>query len=80
VRPETLLKTEKQTVAFEIAPEGKIRANAAGWTEPKVFLADQVLEVRVNAGLLYFVRKRRLPDPNTDPQVKEFNYEDDDEI
>lgn len=80
MRPEILLKSEKQTIAFEIAPEGKIRANAAAWTEPKVILADQVIEIRVNQGLLYVVRKHRLPDPDIDPKAPVFNYENDDDI
>jgi len=60
--PDTLLKTDKCTIAVEAAPEGKIRVLTTAWAEPVVILADQVLEVRIRRGQVNILRKPRVED------------------
>ena len=60
--PDTLLKTDKCTIAVEAAPEGKIRVLTTAWAEPVIILADQVLEVRIRQGQVHIVRKPRIED------------------
>jgi len=60
--PDTLLKTDKCTIAVEAAPEGKIRVLTMAWAEPVVILADQVLEVRIRQGQVNILRKPRIED------------------
>jgi len=56
--PDTVLKTDKCTIAVEAAPEGKIRVLTTAWAQPVVILADQVLEVRIREGQVHILRKR----------------------
>jgi hypothetical protein len=63
--PDTLLKTDKCTIAVETAPEGKIRVLKTAWAEPVVILADQVLEVRIRRGQINILRKPRVEEPPT---------------
>ena len=60
--PDTLLKTDKCTIAVETAPEGKIRVLTTAWVEPVVILADQGLEVRIQQGQVHILRKPRVED------------------
>jgi hypothetical protein len=60
--PDTLLKTDKCTIAVEAAPEGKIRVLTTAWAEPVIILADQVLEVRIRQGQVHILRKPRVED------------------
>ena len=60
--PDTLLKTDKCTIAVETAPEGKIRVLTTAWAEPVVILADEVLEVRIRRGQVNILRKPRIED------------------
>jgi hypothetical protein len=60
--PDTLLKTDKCTIAVETAPEGKIRVLTTAWAEPVIILADQVLEVRIRQGQVHILRKPRVED------------------
>ena len=54
---DTVAKTEGCTVTFTKLPDGKFKA-MGGTSDPRgVFLADQVLEVRVRAGQLHFLRR-----------------------
>jgi len=60
--PDTLLKTDKCTIAVETAREGKIRVLTKAWAEPVVILTDQVLEVRIRQGQVHILRKPRVED------------------
>jgi hypothetical protein len=42
---EILLKADKVSVVFERIEGGKIRVTTSSWDDPKVILANQVLEV-----------------------------------
>ena len=42
---EILLKADKVSVSFERLDGGKIRVGTSSWDDPKVILANQVLEV-----------------------------------
>jgi hypothetical protein len=65
--PDTLLKTDKCTIAVEAAPEGKIRVLTTAWAEPVVILADQVLEVRIRQGQVHILRKPRVKEAADHP-------------
>jgi hypothetical protein len=41
--PETLLKADKVTVAFERLPEGKIRLTSSSWDDGKTIMPAEVL-------------------------------------
>jgi hypothetical protein len=60
MRPGTLLKTDKCTIAVETAPKGKIRVLTNAWAEPVVILADEVLELRIRQGQVHILRKPRI--------------------
>jgi hypothetical protein len=51
---ETLLKTDKVTVALEALPDGKIRLAVSALPAGAVLLADQKLEVRWRHGQISF--------------------------
>jgi predicted house-cleaning NTP pyrophosphatase (Maf/HAM1 superfamily) len=70
--PDTLLKTDKCTIAVETAPEGKIRVLTTAWAEPFVILADQVLEVRIRQGEVHILRKPRVED-DVDRELRAVN-------
>jgi hypothetical protein len=62
MRPDTLLKTDKCTIAVEAAPEGKMRVRVSTWVEPATILADQVLKCRIRQGQVHILRKPRVED------------------
>jgi hypothetical protein len=70
--PDTLLKTDKCTIAVETAPEGKIRVLTTTWVEPVVILADQGLEVRIQQGQVHILRKPRVED-DVDRELRAVN-------
>ena len=70
--PDTLLKTDKCTIAVEAAPEGKIRVLTTAWVEPVVILADQGLEVRIQQGQVHILRKPRVED-DVDRELRAVN-------
>ena len=43
-------------------PDGKFRATSKSWDEAKVFLPDQILEVRMIAGCIRIARKVKQRD------------------
>ena len=70
--PDTLLKTDKCTIAVEAAPEGKIRVLTTAWVEPVVILADQGLQVRIQQGQVHILRKPRVED-DVDRELRAVN-------
>jgi hypothetical protein len=65
---ERLATTEKSTVVIERQPDGKMRVTSGSWYGEKVFLRDQVLEVRNVEGRLHVSRKNRHHD-EWDPPI-----------
>ena len=66
---ERLATTEKSTIVIERQPEGKMRVTSGSWDGEKVFLPNQVLEVRIVEGRLHVARKVRRPD-EWDPPIE----------
>jgi hypothetical protein len=60
--------TEKTTIVIERQPDGKIPVTSGSWDGEKLFLKDQVLEVRNVDGRLHVARKERRPD-EWDPPI-----------
>jgi hypothetical protein len=56
--------SDRTTIVIEKQPDGKIRVTSASWEGEKIFLRDQVIEVRhANAdGRLLVARKTKAPD------------------
>jgi hypothetical protein len=78
MRPETLLKSEKTSIALEGVGEGKIRANTASWDDPKVILPGQALMVYAEGKTLHVVRVARQPAaPEPHEDVTSVSAEDD---
>jgi hypothetical protein len=61
MRPDTLLKTDKCTIAVERAPEGKIRVRVSTWRSGD-HTRRPVLELRIRQGQVHIVRKPRIED------------------
>ncbi len=59
---ETLLKTDKATVALEAQQLGKIRLQVSALLDGAVILEDQIPEVRWRQGQLHLMRLPRVPD------------------
>jgi hypothetical protein len=59
---EKLATTAKTTLVVEKQPDGKMRVTSGSWEGEKVFLRDQVLEVRCVDGRLHVARKARNHD------------------
>jgi hypothetical protein len=59
-----LATSDKTTIVIEKQPDGKIRVTSASWEGEKIFLWDQVIEVRhANADArLHVARKTKAPD------------------
>ena len=74
MRPDILLKTDKTSLLLEAHPDGKMGVNAAAWTDPKVLLPDQLLEVCWNGNQLYWCVGSGLADPDVDPKPYHFDY------
>jgi hypothetical protein len=55
--------SDRTTIVIEKQPDGKIRVTSASWEGEKIFLWDQVIEVRhANAdGRLHVARKTKAP-------------------
>ena len=60
-RPETLLITDDKKVVLELGSDGKFSAKSTAWEENKVFLEGETLEVFVNRGR-WFLIKRAAPE------------------
>ena len=60
--------TEKTTIVIERQPDGKMRVTSGSWDREKVFLRDQVLEVRNVEGRIHVARKPRRHD-EWDPPI-----------
>jgi hypothetical protein len=58
----------RATIVIERQPDGKMRVTSGSWDGEKVFLRDQVLEVRNVEGRLHVARKERRPD-EWDPPI-----------
>jgi hypothetical protein len=56
----------------ERQPDGKMRVTSNSWDGEKVFLRDQVLEVRCVEGRLHVARKARRPD-EWDPPIPAYD-------
>ena len=59
---ETLAFSDDTQIVLSKQPDGKFRATSKSWDEAKVFLPDQVLEVRMIAGRLRIARKVKQRD------------------
>jgi hypothetical protein len=61
---ERLARSDKTTIVIERQPDGKMRVTSGSWDGEKIFLKDQVLEVRLaNAdSRLHVARKTKPPD------------------
>jgi hypothetical protein len=59
-----LATSDKTTIVIERQPDGKMRVTSGSWESEKVFLKDQVLEVRhaVPDARLHVARKTKAPD------------------
>ena len=68
---EKLATTDKATLVFEKAPEGKVRVTASTWASEKVILKGEVLKVRNVDGQLHVARKERRPD-EWDPPIEPY--------
>jgi hypothetical protein len=56
---ERLATTDKSTIVIERQPDGKMRATSGSWDGEKVFLREQVLEVRNVEGRIHVARRPR---------------------
>jgi len=65
---DTLLKTDKATLALEATKDGKVRVSTSAWTDPKVILKNEVLEVRWYEGQPRIAPKDREHDA-ADPPI-----------
>jgi hypothetical protein len=69
---EKLATMDKTTLVCEKAPEGKILVMSGSWDSEKVFLRDQVLEVRNVDGRLRVAKKAKQPD-EWDPPIEAYD-------
>jgi hypothetical protein len=56
---ETLLKSDKPTIALEALKDGKIRVNSSAWADAHVILPGQVLEAQWGDGQVTLIRRPR---------------------
>jgi hypothetical protein len=61
---ERLATSDKTTIVVEKQPDGKMRVMSGSWEGEKIFLRDQVLEVRFGSAdaRLHVARKVKAPD------------------
>ena len=59
---ERMATSEKITIVVARELDGKMRVTSGSWEGEKVFLKDQVLEIRNVDGRLHVARKNRKPD------------------
>jgi hypothetical protein len=59
---EKLATSDKVILTIERLPEGKMRVASASWEHERVFVRNQVLEVRWGNGTLHVARKERHAD------------------
>jgi hypothetical protein len=66
---ESLATSDKTTIVVERQPDGKMPVTSGSWDGEKVFLKDQVLEVRhaVPDARLHVARKTKAPESGTRP-------------
>jgi hypothetical protein len=57
-----LAVTEKSTTIIKRQPGGKMRVTSGSWDAEKVFLRDQVLELRSVEGCIHVASKERRHD------------------
>jgi hypothetical protein len=69
---EKLATSDKIGIIIERQPDGKMRVTSASWDGEKVFLRDQVLEVRNVEGRLHVARKPRHHD-EWDPHFEPYD-------
>jgi hypothetical protein len=69
MRPDTLLKTDKTTLAVEASKDGKIKIASSAWTDAVVVLPDQVIELRWRAGQVHVLRRPKLAEPEDGPKL-----------
>jgi hypothetical protein len=69
---EKLATSDKIGIIIERQPDGKMRVTSASWDAEKVFLRDQVLEVRNVEGRIHVARKPRHHD-EWDPYVTPYD-------
>jgi hypothetical protein len=67
---ERLATSDKTTIVVEKQPDGKMRVSSGSWEGEKIFLRDQVLEIRLanDDNRLHVARKFKAPD-DWDPPV-----------
>jgi hypothetical protein len=68
---EKLATTDKATLVFEKAPEGKVRVTASTWASENVILKGEVLEVRNVDGQVRVARKAKHHD-DRDPPIEPY--------
>jgi len=59
---ERLATSDKTTIVIEKQPDGKMRITSGSWNGEKIFLKDQVIEVRHANALGCIARKTKAPD------------------
>jgi hypothetical protein len=69
---ERLATTESASLIVKREPDGKMRVTSGSWDGEKVFLRDQVLEVRNGDGRLHVARKPRHHD-EWDPPIPPYD-------
>jgi hypothetical protein len=57
-----LATSDKTTIVIEKQPDGKMRITSGSWNGEKIFLKDQVIEVRHANALGCIARKTKAPD------------------
>jgi hypothetical protein len=67
-----LAVSEKATLVIERQPGGKMHVISGSWEGEKVFLPDQVPEVRNVEGRLHVARKERRPE-EWDPPIEPYD-------
>jgi hypothetical protein len=70
MRPETILKSDKTTIALEALKDGKIRVSSSAWAEAVIILPDQILEAKWGDGQVTLIRR---PKPAERCSVEEAN-------
>ena len=69
---ERLATTEQTSIVIERQPDGKMRVTSGFWDGEKVFLREQVLEVRNVEGRIHVARKPRRHD-EWDPPIPPYD-------
>jgi hypothetical protein len=69
---EKLATSEKCSIIIARELDGEMRVTSGSWDGEKVFLKDQVLEVRNVDGRLYIARKAKKPD-EWDPPIPAYD-------